>query len=424
MSSVKRLLWYRPGLGQAGGGERLLLEGLKFFNEHGIEAVLFVEDQQILDEALFNGQYDPKVLRVELKNKNNEVLFQKNIIQKVYYWIELVRAILKYNPDIIIANGQPEAKKVWYLSMIHFWKSIPYVCFIHGTFFQFPDENEKYSLIFRKHFAKIRDADPVYKDLISKYPKYQSFLSRISSEVESLMRYFAVKRSRAVFVLTKKAKNEIELLYGHSNVCVFHGAFHQELLNISNTQKDKKVELGIEDKLIFLSLCRLVDKKRVDIIIKSFALFNRNHPDSVLLIGGTGPERENLELLAKELKIKEKIKFLGFINENELIEYYRCTDVFVSADNADYDITSIVALAVGKRVVASSQHEFDNDVNKLNLLFQADPIPQTFAQAFTIAIKDKRECDIDLKNKIMNRYSWEKYFEDIIVVMNVVLTNR
>lgn len=419
MPRLQRVLWYQLGLVQAGGGERLLLEGLRYFTEHGIEAALFTEGCPVEEVALFNGQYQPKVVQTGLKI-NDVAVLSKNFVQKIRHIFLVIRSLLEFKPDMIIANSQSIALRVWCLSLLLIRKKMPYVCFIHGSFFQFSDEREKYAWIFRKNFDVIRCGDPVYKKLISIYSPESSFLSKIRLEFGALMRFMAVRKAKAVFVLTNKARREIELLYGHSNVRVFHGAFPESLLN-AKMHSDKRVELGLGSKAIFLSLCRLVDKKRVDVIIKAFSLYVQKDPDAVLLIGGTGPEHDNLEQLTTECHVAEKVRFLGYVHEEELNDYYLCCDVFASADNADYDITSIVALGLGKCVVASSQHEFDNAISSLNLLFHADPTPEGFAKSFADAIAARAVCDQDKKEEVMREYGWGNYFSNIVAAMNETL---
>lgn len=50
---------------------------------------------------------------------------------------------------------------------------------------------------------------------------------------------------------------------------------------------------------------------------------------STLLIAGTGPERGNLEAQARALGITERVRFLGDIDDAELPDLYRSTDIFV-----------------------------------------------------------------------------------------------
>jgi glycosyltransferase involved in cell wall biosynthesis len=212
--------------------------------------------------------------------------------------------------------------------------------------------------------------------------------------------------------MTEKARREIILLYGHKNVVVAHGAFSNDLF--SYTQKEnKKEKWGIMDKTMIFSMCRLVAKKRVDLIIESFQIYHKKNPSSVLFIGGNGPERAKLEKLAADLGIQNAVTFLGYVDDRELLDYYSSSDIFVTADNADYDITTFVALALGKRVVASAQHEFEPHLNELNQLFHATPTPAGFAQSYEDSLSQKTKVSVSRAKELLFDYSWEHYFQKI-----------
>ena len=60
-------------------------------------------------------------------------------------------------------------------------------------------------------------------------------------------------------------------------------------------------------------LSNLVEVKGVDIAIRAFALFAREHPDQRFLVAGDGPEKGKLEKLTEELDIGANVEFTGWI---------------------------------------------------------------------------------------------------------------
>ena len=75
---------------------------------------------------------------------------------------------------------------------------------------------------------------------------------------------------------------------------------------ISNILKGKKV---------FITVGRLVKLKRIDLAIRALALIEKKYPDAVLAVIGDGKERQNLERLAQNLNLKEKVFFFGYQKE-------------------------------------------------------------------------------------------------------------
>ena len=76
--------------------------------------------------------------------------------------------------------------------------------------------------------------------------------------------------------------------------------------------KDEKKSFGInETEPVVLFIGRLAKEKSVDIIINSMKELIVKIPNCKLLVVGDGPERENLEALAKELDIEKSVVFTG-----------------------------------------------------------------------------------------------------------------
>jgi len=72
---------------------------------------------------------------------------------------------------------------------------------------------------------------------------------------------------------------------------------------------------------LFVYLGRLKKYKRVDVVIRAFA--DLNVPDATLQIAGTGDYRAQLEGLVKSLDLSSRVKFLGFIPEEEKVHLLR-----------------------------------------------------------------------------------------------------
>lgn len=75
-------------------------------------------------------------------------------------------------------------------------------------------------------------------------------------------------------------------------------------------------ELVSDADKYFLYVGRLSSEKGVGTLLRAFAKLNQK--DIVLKIVGDGPERERLEILARELHIDDRVLFLGFKKGTEL----------------------------------------------------------------------------------------------------------
>jgi colanic acid/amylovoran biosynthesis glycosyltransferase len=74
---------------------------------------------------------------------------------------------------------------------------------------------------------------------------------------------------------------------------------------------------------------RLIEKKGLPITLRAFASFLRQYPNSTLTIAGEGPLLGQLQTLARELKIDNRVSFTGFISQEKLRDLYYRSHIFL-----------------------------------------------------------------------------------------------
>ena len=80
-------------------------------------------------------------------------------------------------------------------------------------------------------------------------------------------------------------------------------------------------ELKVEDKVVFGNVGRLHFQKNQEFALQIFAKYTKTNPNSVFLLIGEGEDKDKLKELVKELKIRDKVKFLGIRKDiNKLLQ--------------------------------------------------------------------------------------------------------
>lgn len=111
--------------------------------------------------------------------------------------------------------------------------------------------------------------------------------------------------------------------------------------------------LGIaSEHTVLLTVSRVVRWKRIDRAIRALASALPEHPDTVLVIVGSGPAIPYNQALAKALKVEQKVHFMGAVPHQELYAYYDMADVFLSL----YDLGNVgnpimEAMVMGKPIL-------------------------------------------------------------------------
>jgi glycosyltransferase involved in cell wall biosynthesis len=415
MGKTTKVVWFASKLGVSGGGERLILEGLKCFEDMGIKTYLLVFGFN--ERGVYEGTYKPNIIQLSRESNGSSA----NFLLWVTRWISnilLLRKKLKdINPDVIISQGQWDDCIPLYLATLS--TPFPYAIHIFGSIFTFPDEFSKYALIFRRHFNEIRESVPGYKEVIPTKPPKLGLVKRLMIELKAFLRYLANRKAKRIFVLSNQNKWEVKKLYGRDAIAL-KGAFPPSIFHYA-TKENIKQKLGLMDKRMVLSVCRLVPKKRVDLCIKAFKEVSNRIEDMVLVIGGTGPDENRLKSLVKELSLEPNVKFVGYITEEELWDYYACCDLFVHLDLADFDIAPYEALALGRKVVWTTEMEVDEFLDGNRFVFPTAPTVHDVAMAIEKALSVELGAMTLTEKANLSHYTWDNYFGRILTELENLL---
>jgi|SaaInlStandDraft_3_1057020.scaffolds.fasta_scaffold05719_2 L-malate glycosyltransferase len=227
---------------------------------------------------------------------------------------KLVKLILKLKPDVIHAA-------LWSATIIGrvIGKilNIPVICDIHGDC--------KHHGIFRNTLDK----------LTISFPK--QFIA-VSNSVE------------------RSFKNTFKL--DQSKITVIENGIDQKKLFAKTlTKKLHRQDFGFSEKdFIIGSVGRLEKIKSYDVLIKAFSNFlqinQKNAAHIHLCLVGNGPEKNQLEKLAKELNISENILFTGF--KIDSYKFYQLFDCFaLSSQSEGLSIAVLEALCFGLPIVTT-----------------------------------------------------------------------
>jgi glycosyltransferase involved in cell wall biosynthesis len=109
------------------------------------------------------------------------------------------------------------------------------------------------------------------------------------------------------------------------------------------------------DRPILLAVRRLVRRMGLDRLIDAVALLRRRHPDLLLLIAGTGPERAALEARVAAAGLADAVRFLGFVPDAVLPLAYRAADLGVVPSQAleGFGLIAVESLASGTPVAVT-----------------------------------------------------------------------
>jgi colanic acid/amylovoran biosynthesis glycosyltransferase len=139
-------------------------------------------------------------------------------------------------------------------------------------------------------------------------------------------------------------------------------------LNTSDFLFSKK-EPCPQDEIRLLTVGRLVEKKGIEYSIAAVAEVLKIHPNIRYSIAGDGQLRHSLEQLIVELGVGDRVKLVGWKNQDEIRQLYAKSHIFilssVTANNGDQEGQGLVlqeAQAMGLPVIATLHNGFPDSV--------------------------------------------------------------
>jgi glycosyltransferase involved in cell wall biosynthesis len=184
-----------------------------------------------------------------------------------------------------------------------------------------------------------------------------SLRHRLSCGVKRCIERYVYQRCAGLVVLSRGFKDLLVEKYGvkPGKIIVLAGGCDVNKFTPGSRMEARR-RLGLpEGARVVFTVRRLVKRTGVELIIKALKLVRSRHKDAILLVGGEGPLRPALELLAREMGVAEAVIFTGYISEDDLPYYYRAADVMTVPSLAyeGFGLVTVEALACGAPVIGT-----------------------------------------------------------------------
>lgn len=210
---------------------------------------------------------------------------------------------------------------------------------------------------------------------------------------------FACKRavkSNAIIVNSDQTARELTKYFG-----VDRGKIVVTRFGISPGLKPKNKN----DEIYRIGALSYLDpRKRIGLLIEAF---KEADLDAELVIAGKGVDMPYLKKLAGEDK---RIKFLGFVPDKDLCDFYNSLDVFAFPSLLEgYGLPVVEAMACGKPVVTLSDALIPSDVKSRTHICTPEELPRVLEGG-------KSKCDLSSNLKFAREHSWKKLVDRTVEV--------
>lgn len=149
---------------------------------------------------------------------------------------------------------------------------------------------------------------------------------------------------------------------------------------------------------------------------------------------GNSPQRENIEILAKQLNIENKILMTGFLNSTEIYKYLTISDIYIILDDNAYGgistkSTSLAsAYAAGLPIIGNKGLLTDNFFQDRDNVFLVNSLnPEDIADAIYQTLKDnylRKLLALKSKEIYKSILSWQSIAQRYLEVLELDLRNQ
>ncbi len=173
-----------------------------------------------------------------------------------------------------------------------------------------------------------------------------------------------------------------------------------------------------QDRVVLLTVRNLVQRMGLENLVHSLRIIIDKAPDLFLVLGGSGPLKDSLAALMRQMGLESHIRFTGFISEDELPDYYRMADFFVlpTRELEGFGLVTLEAMASGLPVMGTPIGGTQEILGKFDQHFlfkdsSADAMAALIFESYQRIRENPKiweEMSLRCQKFVERNYSWEK----------------
>ena len=177
--------------------------------------------------------------------------------------------------------------------------------------------------------------------LVGSHPSYQTAVE------------FSINNSDAVTTVSDSLRSDTLRLFDIDiDIDVIYNFIDTGKYPSINAEECKRNSLARDNEKIITHVSNFRPVKRIEDVVRIFNEIQEEIPARLILVGD-GPDREKVDMLCKELGIKDKVLFLGFSNEVSKILCF--SDLFLlPSETESFGLVALEAMAAKTPVISTN----------------------------------------------------------------------
>jgi len=242
---------------------------------------------------------------------------------------------------------------------------------------------------------------------------------------------YCVKRADQVIVLSEYMKHRVMRTHAvkAENIVVNPGGADTQRFKWAPNREKLKSQLGFPpNKVHLLTVRNLEQRMGLDRLIRGMTRIKKAYPQTYLIIGGNGSERQRLEDLVRQRGLEQDVRLTGFIPPERLPDYYAAADFFVMPTRRleGFGLVTVESLSCGTPVLGTPVGGTPEILKPLSpdFIFQ-DNTPQALADGIIYNIQnyfEDKDVYVALRGRCrsyaVDKYSWDRHIRLLTEVLH------
>jgi len=236
---------------------------------------------------------------------------------------------------------------------------------------------------------------------------------------------YLLPKIHGFIAVSQSAKDSVVSVYPGAKVTIIPNGINPD--DFLNGKPIKKFKDG---KFNLLYVGRFDERKGIFYLLEAFSILKKKIPKKLrLILVGGGPQRWEIMIRLKELKIQKETVLTGEVKEERLPDYYKTADLFVApaTHGESFGLVLLEAMAAGCPIVAAANRGYKEVLKEIADYSLVPPRnSEALAEKISPLIKNQK-----LREKLrlwgineIKKYSWEKISEKVLEFYKQILKNE
>jgi len=239
-----------------------------------------------------------------------------------------------------------------------------------------------------------------------------------------------LSRCHRVAVLSQFMRQRVIGAHGISvdRIGLIPGAVDPQAFMPSGERHFARAGLNLpENHTILFTVRNLVPRMGLENLLSAIQMLNTTAHRFLLVIGGEGPLREQLQADIRRKRLHDAVRLVGFIPESQLRQYYQAADLVLmpSLQLEGFGLVMVEALACGTPVLGTPVGAIPEVLNQVDPILVAQGVDgRSIAEALQRVLRRLQEPGevVRLAKKgralIEHRYNWTQHCTELVRMLD------